>query len=484
MAGFSFQQQQTLSQIQTLSQRQIQALELLSLGSQDLRSAVYKEAEENPALIIKKDALESGAELRIRAKGPFDSTRIASVGATGMQASDNFQAVLESKADLRESLQEHLLSQFNMLPLLPEEKAVGEKLIGNLDSRGFHILAPVSLLDKNDPHQTQEVLDKCLSVIRQLDPVGTCTANTEESLLVQAKLLPSAPPLALFLLDGHFDFLNPPQGAKIAKKVLAYREAQSKLFGVQEAKMYREMVVSEDSANQALSFIRTLDPYPARDYSSTETNYVTPDVYVERADEAEEDFSKGIVVTPEGAWQLRLAKDSLPQLEINPSYQKYKAGNEMLNQGIKKAADFMDMLAYRQNLVLQASCIIVKMQHEFFAKGSGHLAPLRQQDVATVLGVHETTISRMANSKYLQCAQGLFEIKYFFTNAVSSASSSVSKDKVQHEIEKILEEHKDDKKKLSDQKISDILQERGITVARRTVAKYRSLMNIESSHNR
>ena len=150
----------------------------------------------------------------------------------------------------------------------------------------------------------------------------------------------------------------------------------------------------------------------------------------------------------------------------------------MLNKGIKKAKDFMDILAYRQKLILNASCIIVKNQHEFFAKGPGHLVPLKQQDIADVLGVHETTISRMANSKYLQCSWGLFGIKYFFTNAVSAVSSSVSKDMAQHEIEKILQEHKDDKKKLCDQKISDILQERGISIARRTVTKYRSLMGL------
>ena len=483
MPSFDLQQYQKLSQIQILSQRQIQALELLSLGSQDLRSEVYKEVEENPALIITKDSLEAGAELRVRPRNCFDNTRIGSAGAAGMQASDNFQAALESKADMRESLQEHLLSQFNMLPLRPEEKIVGEKLIGNLNQRGFHILAPVSLLDKSDPRQNQAVLDKCLALIRQLDPAGTCTANTEESLYVQAQQIPDAPLLALFLLDGHFDFLNPPQGAKIAKKVQAYLEKQKKLFGAPEPERYEGMEVSEESAERAVNFIRTLDPYPARDYSSTETTYIAPDVYVEKFaytedDNIIEDFSKGIVLTPHGAWQLKLARDSLPQLEINPSYQKYQEGSEMLNKGIKKAKDFMDLLAYRQKLVLTASCIIVKRQHEFFAKGSGHLVPLKQQDIADVLGVHETTISRMANSKYLQCGWGLFEIKYFFTNAVSNASSSVSKDMAQHEIEKILQEHKDDKKKLSDQKISDILQERGISIARRTVAKYRSLMGL------
>ena len=120
------------------------------------------------------------------------------------------------------------------------------------------------------------------------------------------------------------------------------------------------------------------------------------------------------------------------------------------------------------------------MQHEFFKKGPGNLAALKQKDVADILGVHETTISRMANSKYIQCQWGLFEVKYFFTNAVSDTS----KDQVLFQIKQILEEHKNDSKKLSDQKVADALAAKGINVARRTVAKYRAQLNIESSYNR
>ena len=130
----------------------------------------------------------------------------------------------------------------------------------------------------------------------------------------------------------------------------------------------------------------------------------------------------------------------------------------------------------------------MRLQKDFFEKGPRYLKPLRQKDVAAIINVHEATISRMANEKYLRCSQGLFKLSFFFTNAVGQnlpeEDIPASKQGVMAELKKILEEHKDDKKPLSDQKIADILLERGVKIARRTVAKYRSQLNIDSSYSR
>lgn len=547
MSAMDFQQTQIQSQLQVMSQKQIQSLELLSLASVDLREAVYKAAAENPALVITKDSLALGQKNSSSSKRTNDFTRTTSrTTAAGREASDNFQAALESKADERQSLSEHLLMQFHLLQLNSSEEALGEKLIHNLDEKGCHILAPVSLLDKNDALQNDEMLSRLLKQIQSLDPVGICVRNTEESLFVQAKNKFSAKDTSnkdtdysarkgalsseqkvqnavLFILDGHLSFLDPPQPAKVLKKISSFLE-DAKNFPESEATKNALSAESfdEETISLAIDFIRTLDPFPARDFGTSNTHYVVPDIYVEKIpvevkdDDLKEDFAKGIIVQENCAWNIRLSRETMPELQLSKDFEsllenksainvsKTEAVSEqadsssrksisskdqkLISSSLKKAQDFIDMISFRQSTIQKACCFIVKKQHDFFAKGPGHLVPMKQADIAEEVGVHETTISRMANGKYIQCDWGLFEIKYFFTNAASAKEAdspdAVSKEKVLFTIKAILEEHKDDKKKLSDQKLCDILSERGISIARRTVAKYRSQLNIESSFKR
>lgn len=487
MAASGLSQRQRQSQIQAMGQRQIQSLEILSMGSDDLREAVYKEVQENPALIITKDA--GGGNVRV-SHAPPDSSRVSSASsAAGAQESDRHQAALEAHADTRLSLQDHLLSQLHVLRLPDDEMRLGERLIGNLDSRGFHILAPVSLLDK-DSTAGEATLQKLIPLIQSLDPAGCCCKDTEESLLVQARQRPYPPRLALFLLDGHLDFLNPPVISSIVRKAQAFFEARSKLFGLKENPAWEGMRIDANAAENALAFIRTLDPFPARDYSTSETRYVAPDVYVEKipASDAEglsEDFSRGIVVQDGIAWRVRLTS-SIPAVGINPSYENYSGedGSAVISTGIRRAKEFISSMESRQDTLLRGSCMIVKRQHSFFESGPGNLETFRQKDVASVLGLHEATISRMAGSKYLQCSWGLFPLKYFFLSPATPAvpgsqdnGTSASRDKIKAEIEKIIREQEAaGGKKISDQKISDILAGRGIKIARRTVAKYRADM--------
>ncbi|MCH5291035.1 MAG: RNA polymerase factor sigma-54 [Treponema sp.] len=503
MPNFDLQQRQILSQAQVLSQRQIQSLELLSLATDDIRERIYRAVEENPALVITKDALASGVDVKPVRSMPHESTYTTTrTSAAGARASDTFQSTLEAKPDERHSLQEHLLFQLHLLPLDDTRIRLGERLIHNLDSKGFHVLAPLSLLDPTQPQETPALLEECIKIIQQFDPVGTCTKNTEESLFVQAQSRPNAPQLALFLLNGHLSFLNPPQAIKILKKIKTYQAEQKTLFARTTPDAQTEQLnPSEESVQTALNFIKTLDPYPARDYSTEGTLFIAPDVYVEPLAESydEDNEAKGIVVTPEKSWLVRTSRDRIPQVAVNPEFSRFlkhgstlsKDGKKLVETSIKRAEDFLDTLEFRAHTVQRACAAIVKHQHLFFAKGPGNLLPLRQQDIAQQLGVHETTISRMASSKYLQCEWGLFEIKYFFTNAaVRSAAAaptseqSASRDKVIFTMQRILEEHKNDKKKLSDQKLAELLAKEGMAIARRTVAKYRSQLNIESSFNR
>lgn len=495
-------QSQIQSQIQTLSQKQIQSLEILSYGAGDLREAVYRAVEDNPALVITKDPFSGGVDtgaLKGASSRKFsDGTRTVSAKRISMdaeRASDHFSAALDAHADERESLQEHLLSQFRVIPLSPSELKLGEKLIYNLDSRGFHILSPVSLLDLNDKNQTSFCLEKVMNIIRELDPVGTCTSSTEESLLVQAKIKGGASGFTLFLLDGHLDFLDPPKADKVLLKFKNYKKEHEKMFAISSVvASYLELEPDEEDVLDSLSYIRKLDPFPARNYGTEVTKYVSADVVVEPVTDAPDSDEKenGIVVTENKAYLVRSARSMLPEISLNPDFlslEKSEAKNSLsqeeqkvVSQGLKRARDFIDSLKFRQDTVFRAVCEIVRKQSEFFEKGPGHLVPLRQQDIAQILGVHESTISRMANSKYVQCQWGLFEVKYFFS-ATSLGDSS--RDKVLRMIKEILSSQEPGDKKISDQKLTDMLNEKGVQVARRTVAKYRKeLLNIDSSFNR
>ena len=473
-----------------MSQKQIQAMNLLAMGTTDLREEIYKQAKENPALEVRE------RDFTLSKKKPgsnrTDSTRVTgNVSQSAQEASNTYQQALESKQEFRKSLKENLLSQLHMEDLSKEEMDLGEKLIYNLSDKGFHMLSPISFIDKGHPEQKTEMLNKIISLIQSFSPEGCCTKNSEESLYVQARLKDKNQHLALFILNGRLDFINPPLADRATKKIISYLAEQKKMFALKEEDEISKIELSdvtEDTVQKAIDFIRTLTPFPAQGFGIKEAHYVAPDIYVEEAFSAneseslpEEDFSKGIVVSKATVWKVRPAKDSLPALSIDKTFEEYAdSKNKAVTEGIKKARDFIESIQYRQDTLLSAVCVIVKMQHDFFKKGPGNLAALKQKDVADILGVHETTISRMANSKYIQCQWGLFEVKYFFTNAVSDTS----KDQVLFQIKQILEEHKNDSKKLSDQKVADALAAKGINVARRTVAKYRAQLNIESSYNR
>ena len=538
----SFQQRtsqiMSQSQVQKMSQTQIMSLKLLAMSSADLRNEIYSYAAKNPALEIKSDSLERGVKssrAEVSASSRFsDNTHYGSASASGSEASDNFQAALESNADEREALTDHLEHQLNAMKLSDEEKALCLKLIYNLDEKGFHILAPISFLDGGNPLHNEEFLNKCLCLVQHLDPLGTCTNNYLESLLVQAKISGNASRLTLFFLEKqeHFDLLNPPQPAKIQKKIADYLLGQKKLkFTGENEKQLEKNDYSIEEIEDSLNFIRGLDPYPARNFGSTTTNYVSPDVIVRRNEEFSSDLPSDSMQEAEPEFVVTFAREFLPKLEISKEYtfliksaeikegdngeqaERKRAELKFARNSVNEAKVFIESVLYRESTVLKAAQEIVSAQINFFRKGSRYLAPLRQKDIAEKLGLHEATISRMANSKYLACEWGIFPIGYFFTNAIGTAKTKVesenekndskkskalpskdspsdgensvlSKEAVKYEIEQILEEHKNDKKALSDQKISDILAQKGIKVARRTVAKYRSQLNINSSYER
>ncbi len=501
------------TQTQKMSQTQIMSLNLLSMSGADLRNEIYSYAAKNPALEIKSDSLESGVA---SSKAEFsnnsrfsDNTHYGSVSASGVAASDNFQAALESESDEREALTDHLLHQLNSMNISEDEKALCQKLIYNLDSKGFHILAPISFLESSNPLHNEDFLKKCLWTVQNLDPIGVCTNNYIESLFVQAKISGIASNLTLFLLESHahFDFLNPPQVKKIQKKLSDYLSEQKKLeYKNEDDESENFPLQKEDFTEEeiaiSLDFIKTLDPYPARNFGCSGTNFISPDVTVTRNQNDEEEFI--VSFDREFLPKLSISKDyteiiKSTEIKVNDGSEKTerkKSELKFARNSVNEAKVFIESILFRESTILKATKEIVRLQAEFFRKGPRFLAPLRQKDIADLLEVHEATISRMASSKYLSCEWGIFPFSYFFTSGLPAtkdtgsksaegiSTDGISKESIKYEISEILKEHISDKKPLSDQKISDILSEKGIKIARRTVAKYRAELNINSSYER
>ena len=215
-----------------------------------------------------------------------------------------------------------------------------------------------------------------------------------------------------------------------------------------------------------------------------------------------------------GKFVVRVNDEVLPAVEISKDFyelsldrsrvtkstektERKRSEHRFVMDSVRQAKEFIENLEFRRKTLLTACQYIVGIQSDFFEKGRMFLKPLRQKELAALLGVHEATVSRMANEKYLRCSQGLFKISFFFSNAVGSLENHQSdskkslsqpipssKEGAQFVLKQILEEHKNDTKPLSDQKLADLLLQRGIKIARRTVAKYRSQLNIDSSYTR
>lgn len=491
---FSQEQIQSQKQTQIMSQAQTYSLKVLSMDTDDLRDEILKTVNENPFLI-----LEDGFS-----KKDFSKKSHATSGYANQKASDAYQAILEQKTDERKILSEHLLTQLHTERLSNSEMALGEKLIYNLDKQGHHHLEPATLLDKNNPKENLTVLEKLISLIQNFDPVGCCTKNFQESLLVQARANPKSSDLTIFILDGHLDFINPPKTERAEKKIREYLDKRKKMFGLSEKESsYLNLDFDTSDVEESIDFIKNLNPFPAANFYSDETHFVSPDIYIEEisaenldADSDNEKIlrAKNILKINNRFWKINIRNSGIPKINLDKEIESIKNSNADLDKKIKAAQEFLQTLENRKSTMEKSAWEIVKVQHEFFEKGPGYLKPYRLKDLAASLSLSESTISRVANGKYLDFNGSLYPLKYFFDYSVSSnkndyedlddKNQNLSRDNVLMEIEKILEEHKDDKKKISDQKISDILGERGIKIARRTVAKYRDKLNVASSYDR
>jgi RNA polymerase sigma-54 factor len=477
-------QRQTLAQQQrlALSPQLVQSIKLMSMPIADLRDSILEEVEKNPALEVVSDPFD-GADWSPR--GERAETPDFSQGGMD-EESDEHQQFIEGALHRTETLQERLLEQLGETKLPNDVRALAELVIQNLDSDGFHEVNPVELSGGDDPAR----LSSALGAVRALDPVGCATSGFRESLVVQAKLLAhgplSADPLlerTVEILEGHFELLEKGRPDALAKAVAKRPELG--------------FTLDEDEAEGVFEIVRSLDPFPGRAYDSTPESYAVPDVIVRKT---EDDYA--VVINDE----------EIPVIGLSPFFMELDSGKvgkgpgaggsgekprdepkearDFARESVKEAQWFMRTIERRNLTLLKLARAIVVYQRDFFAHGPSRLAPLRMKDIADEIGMHETTVSRAANGKYLQCEWGVFKIRYFFSNQVGSTATQAgpavstgqfSKQGVKELVREILAAATEP---LSDQKVSDLLAQRGIKVARRTVAKYRGELNLGSSYER
>ncbi len=431
-----------------------QSIKLMALPVVDLRERIEEELERNPALEVVEDrstvSLDAAYAPQKEEDDYFESTSDSGFTRQGTdEDSDQQRKFMEGVLSRPETLQEHLLWQLRLQPIDEEIRRIGELLIQNLNSDGFH-KEPVNTLFKDtDPSKIQQAME----LVQALDPQGTCTADYKESLRVQARLLPDAPEGMEEVLN-HLELLERNRIAEVAKKTKR----------------------SEDEIKLILERIKELSPFPGRQFDTGDTKYVTPDL---------------LVLRKEGEFVLVLNDEEIPVLGINPFFMKISDGKDgekpvrdFAKENIKEARWFIKSINQRNHTLLRVGRAIVEFQRAFFAKGPKYLVPLTLKDIAAEIGVHETTVSRIANGKFMQTEWGIFEIRHFFTNSISGAGSGGSRYSKEGVKEIIREMILSEEGHLSDQEISDLLTRKGIPLARRTVAKYRKELDLGSSYNR
>lgn len=450
-----------------------QSLELLQVPLLELRHLVQQELEQNPTieerladnehLEVETPALEAkdeavkdfGEEYEILAQLDDDWNeyfhQTASRTGAGPEEEERRKHFLDSITQA-ESLQEHLLHQLALTDLNEGDRALGELLIGNINEDGYlsGSLDELATATGTDPEHLEEVL----ALIRDFDPLGVGSRSLSECLLYQVTRDGKADTLEANIVRHHLELLAAHKYAVIAKACKT----------------------SIESVQEAAHYIATLEPKPGRRFAADTATIVVPEVSVVKSAEG-----YTIVMNNEHLPHLRISKRYRALMESPDTTPEVK---QYIMEKIRSGAFMIKSIYQRQRTIRNIAQEIVRVQGGFMDEGVTRLLPLTMADVAGVLGIHETTVSRAVSGKYMQTPQGIYEMKYFFTPGFKTASGeSVSNKTVKDRIHQLIL-HEDAASPLSDQAIADLLKQEGLKVARRTVAKYREELKILPSHMR
>jgi RNA polymerase sigma-54 factor len=459
-----------------------QAIKLLQLSKLELQEVLNQELLENPLLEESAEEVkaEEVAEAEAQEKKEADA-EAKPLEPAKEKEKDSFEEIdydayfqdyieygynprgmgeeheefpIENTLTRPPNLTDHLTWQLSMSDASPLIKEIGAFIIGNIDEDGYlratdEEIAAAGNWDRKD-------VDTAVAAVQSLDPIGVGARDLRECLLLQLAFLEIENPLVEIIIRDHWDMFMQRHFVQLAK-----------ILGI-----------DMKSLEGIVEVIKHLDPKPGRKYSNERAIYVEPDVYVHKVGDE---------------YVIVLNEDGMPKLRINGSYRSMLSSMDSKQDGetvnyikdkIRSAVWLIKSLDQRQRTIYKVAESIIKHQREFLEKGIDFLRPLVLRDVADDIQMHESTVSRVVSNKYMHTPRGLFLMKYFFHSGIDSdtgedISSLTVKKKIQSYIQA-----EDPRKPLSDSKIMKILNDEGINIARRTVAKYRDELNIPSSTDR
>ncbi|AOS95484.1 RNA polymerase sigma-54 factor [Microbulbifer aggregans] len=467
----------------TMTPQLQQAIRLLQLSTLDLQQEVQSALDSNPMLEIDaEDFDDRGADSSPDATANQSDTGEASASATETEAdwsadiptdlpvdtqwddiygSGSYSGShegddngLEQRNAAGIGLADHLLWQLNLTGLSADDKLIAENLIDDLSPAGF-LQTPIAELATALNAGEDEVL-AVLKSIQQFEPAGCGARDLRECLMLQLRQLPVNTPWlaeATLLVDKHLDLLGKRDFRQLSRRTR----------------------LTEAQLGDAIRLIQTLTPHPGETLAAEETHYVVPDIMVSRREQR---------------WLVELNPETTPRLRINDSYAALikradnSSDNNYLKDNLQEARWFLKSLQSRNETLLKVASSIVEKQQGFFEQGPEAMKPMVLADIAESIGMHESTISRVTTQKYMLTPRGVFELKYFFSSHVSTDSGEDASSTAIRALIRKLIDAEPPRKPLSDNKITQELDNQGIKVARRTVAKYRESMGIPSSSER
>ena len=457
-----------------------QAIQLLQLSTLELQDVVQKELLENPLLEEVTPDTPETTDAPVTPDSPPAPTveQVTEAPPTTERQTDDlpfdFNAVMSADDDHEErslvsqedredlpfenivrthlSLADHLEEQLRYASEDAAVRRIGAQIIGNLDEDGY-LRAELEEIAQRCGATAEEVA-RVLELVQGFDPPGVAARSIQECLLLQLKRDPLPDPVSVEIIETYFDDLSRRRYQDIA----------------------RAMKLPVDRIMESVEEIMGLEPKPGRRFGGNDSRYIVPDVFV---------YKLG------NDYTIVLNEDGIPRLRVNSLYRSLLRGagsgdeaKQYVEQKLRSALWLIKSVDQRQRTLRKVTQSIVKFQREFLDRGLPHLRPLSLRDVGEDIGMHESTISRVTTNKYVETPQGLFELKFFFHSGIASGDGEmVSSVSVKKMIQDILAAE-DSAKPQSDQEVAHALQKRGLTIARRTVAKYREELGILPSHQR
>ncbi|MEQ9867366.1 RNA polymerase factor sigma-54 [Pectobacterium aroidearum] len=465
-----------LSQQLAMTPQLQQAIRLLQLSTLELQQEIQQALESNPLLEqtdqhdeiesfekADSDSLDTGEALEQRdmpEELPIDATwdEIYSAGTpsgTGTDYRDEELPIYQGETT--QTLQDYLMWQVELTPFSDTDAAIATSIVDAVDNTGYLTVPLEDILDSiGDDDVTLEEVEAVLKRVQRFDPVGVAARDLRDCMLVQlSQFADSTPRLAeaRLIVSDHLD-------------LLANHDFRS---------LIRVTRLKEEVLKEALALIQSLDPRPGQSINTGESEYVIPDVLVRKV---------------QGIWAVELNTDSIPRLQINQQYAalgnsaRNDSDGQFIRSNLQEARWLIKSLESRNDTLLKVTRCIVEQQQDFFEQGEEFMKPMVLADIAQAVDMHESTISRVTTQKFLHSPRGIFELKYFFSSHVNTDSGGEASSTAIRALVKKLIAAENPVKPLSDSKLTALLSDQGIIVARRTVAKYRESLSIPPSNQR